>query len=117
PWLPALVGALATVNADTWATEVGMLSRRPPRLVTTLRRVPAGPSGGVTPLGTLAGLLGAGLVGAGAALRAPSLAPGRSGRSGRFGILGRAIVAGVSGSLGDSLLGATLQAPYRCPAC
>ena len=117
PWFPALVGALATVNADTWATVVGMLSRRPPRLVTTLRRVPAGTSGGITPLGTLAGLLGAGLVGAVAALAPPSPAPGRYGRSGRFGILGRAIVAGLSGSLADSLLGATLQGRYRCPAC
>src|SRR3712207_7774167 len=26
PWLPALVGALATVNADTWATELGLRS-------------------------------------------------------------------------------------------
>jgi uncharacterized membrane protein len=91
-------GALAAANAETWATEVGALSPAAPRLVTSGRRVPRGVSGTVTPLGTLAPLVGALVIGAGhAALR-----------------LG---VAGLAGSLADSVLGATLQAVYVCQDC
>jgi len=67
PWilLGALVGALATVNADTWATEIGVLSKHPPRLVTRLSRVvEPGTSGGITLMGTLAALAGAAFIGA-----------------------------------------------------
>ena len=31
--------------------------------------------------------------------------------------IGLALSGGLAGSLADSLLGATLQASYRCPAC
>jgi uncharacterized protein (TIGR00297 family) len=106
PCLPALVGALATVNADTWATEIGLLSRRQPRLVTSLRTVPPGTSGGITPLGTGAAALGATLIGAVAAIGTR-----------RRELLPLALVAGLAGSFADSLLGATVQARYRCPLC
>ena len=56
--LAAFVGAMATVNADTWATELGVLSKRPPRLITTWRVVEAGSSGGISFLGTMASLSG-----------------------------------------------------------
>ncbi|OGO06814.1 MAG: hypothetical protein A2Y73_02530 [Chloroflexi bacterium RBG_13_56_8] len=59
----AFVGALATANADMWATELGILSSRPPRLVTSGRRVSAGTPGGVSALGTVASLGAAWLVG------------------------------------------------------
>gem|GEM_PF-495306 len=51
---PAYLGAMAAATSDTWATEIGMLSRRPPRSIVTLRRVRPGMSGGVTPLGLAA---------------------------------------------------------------
>src|SRR5690625_3280725 len=41
-WLLAFAGALAAVTADTWATELGGFSRRPPVLVTTGERVAPG---------------------------------------------------------------------------
>jgi uncharacterized protein (TIGR00297 family) len=111
PWFPALVGALATANADTWATEIGLLHRRAPRLITTGRAVPPGTSGGISPLGTGAAAAGAALIGAVAALG--QWATGV--RAGRLLPLG--LVAGLGGAFADSLLGATVQARYRCPRC
>jgi uncharacterized protein (TIGR00297 family) len=102
----AYAGALAAANADTWATEVGALSPAAPRLITSGRRVPRGVSGAVTPLGTLASLAGALVIGAGHA--ALTLHPAAALRLG---------VAGLAGSLADSVLGATLQAVYICQEC
>ena len=115
------LGALAAAAADTWATELGLLATRPPRLLTTLRPVPPGTSGGVTPEGTLAAIAGAATVGASWEairwLQACRLRERRS-RPGRR--CGAVLVAGAAGSLGalaDSLLGAAVQAEYWCPRC
>ncbi len=106
-WL-AFAAALATANADTWATELGVLSRTPPRLVTTGAPAPTGASGAVSLLGTLVGLAAALLIGL--------LAGWLLGRDLMLVVL----VVGVSGLLGsliDSYLGATVQAGYYCPKC
>ncbi len=107
-WI-AYAGAMATVNADTWATELGILNPKPPRLITNGQIVEAGTSGGISLLGTLATLGGAaliGLVGAAFSLGADA-----------WTLLLAATLGGVSGSLFDSLLGATVQAIYHCPSC
>ncbi|HEX9029450.1 MAG TPA: DUF92 domain-containing protein, partial [Anaerolineales bacterium] len=108
PWV-AFAGAMAAVNADTWATELGVLSSRMPRLITTLKVVERGASGGVTLLGSLAALAGAALITL-VALLFPS-------QGGGLALLGCAILGGLAGSLFDSLLGATVQAIYYCPVC
>ncbi|MFT3893022.1 MAG: DUF92 domain-containing protein [Anaerolineales bacterium] len=55
--------ALAAVNADTWATELGVLNPTPPRMITDLRkRVEKGTSGGISLFGTLASLMGAAVI-------------------------------------------------------
>jgi uncharacterized protein (TIGR00297 family) len=100
------IGGLAAAGADTWATELGLLSKRQPRLITTRRPVEAGTSGGVTPEGLVASLGGALVVG----LTWAVLGGGWRG-------LPVALVAGLGGSLADSLFGATVQALYRCPIC
>src|SRR5215212_5860790 len=47
--------SLAAVNADTWATELGVLNPTSPRLITNLgKRVEKGTSGGISLFGTLA---------------------------------------------------------------
>src|ERR1041384_6651666 len=54
PWI-GFAASLAAVNADTWATELGVLNLTPPRMITDLRKcVEKGTSGGVSLFGTLA---------------------------------------------------------------
>jgi uncharacterized protein (TIGR00297 family) len=109
--LAIFTGIMATVTADTWATELGVLSRRPPRLITTWRIVAPGTSGGITAAGSLASGAGALLIGLVIVLIErvergvwlPWLIPA-------------ALLGGLAGSLTDSLLGATIQALYRSPS-
>jgi len=105
------LGAVSTAAADTLATEIGLLSRSAPRLITNLsERVNRGVSGGVSPLGELASLLGAFIVGV------TSLAFTFGGFSvGKTFTL--VLFSGFLGSTLDSVLGATIQARYTCPVC
>jgi uncharacterized protein (TIGR00297 family) len=110
---PAFGGVIAAVTADTWATEIGAGSRLPRRMITTGHLVPAGTSGGVTTRGTVGDIAGATAIAVLAATGSRCRwAPGRPSR-----LLLSITVAGVTGSLGDSLLGATLQASYTCSDC
>src|SRR6202042_903832 len=54
PFAAAFAGAFAAASADTWGTEVGMLSPGAPVSLLTLRPIARGLSGGVTPLGIVA---------------------------------------------------------------
>jgi uncharacterized protein (TIGR00297 family) len=115
----AFVGAMAAVNADTCATELGVLSPTPPRLLTSGQRVPVGTSGGVTALGTTAALGGGLLIGL------VALVLGQVGALWGSGPLNEhylwlvpiGILGGLAGSTFDSLLGATAQGIYHCPQC
>jgi uncharacterized protein (TIGR00297 family) len=113
-WFVACAGAMASVNADTWATELGVLSLSPPRLITTGRRVEVGASGGVTWLGTLASLGGALFIGL---LGGLALLILRQDWASAGALSLAATVGGLVGSLADSLLGAAVQAIYWCDAC
>lgn len=92
----AFAGAVAASTADTWATEVGLLAAAPPRLITTLREVPPGTSGGVTWLGTVAGIVGAAAISFAAFywLRTPVVP---------------VLAGGVLAMVLDSVLGATIE--------
>ena len=110
----AILGSLATVNADTWATELGVLSRTPPRSILTLQPVEPGASGGISKVGTLAALGGAlfiaGLLGL--------IGIGETG-SVHLGLALYVIAATLGGFIGalfDSLMGATVQAMYYSEA-
>jgi uncharacterized protein (TIGR00297 family) len=113
-WFFACAGAMAAVNADTWATELGVLSPHPPRLITTGQRVEVGASGGVTWLGTGASLGGALTIGL---LGGLALLILRQCWAEGAALLLAATAGGVGGSLFDSLLGATAQAIYWCDVC
>ncbi|MCW3100971.1 MAG: putative rane protein [Chthonomonadaceae bacterium] len=99
------LAALATVNADTWSTEIGGLSTAPPRLLSNWKRVAPGTSGAITGLGIFAALVGSLVV---------TLAGWLVWRlnAAEFVVVAW---AGFLGSLLDSVLGASVQALYRDP--
>jgi len=103
-------GALATATADTWATELGVLSSQPPRLITTGKRTVPGTSGGTTSLGNTAAAAGALTLGTFFWLI-------ERGRRAKFALPFIALISGFLGSLCDSFLGATVQVMYFCPTC
>jgi len=105
-WLIGLSGALAAATADTWATEIGVFSRRPPRLITTGLPVEVGTSGGVTLVGSLAAVCGAGFIGL--------IVAAMQGVMAAFPLV---VLAGIAGAVIDSLLGASVQAMYWCSRC
>lgn len=101
----ATAAALAAATADTWASELGVLSSRPPRSILTWRRLEAGTSGGVSWLGTAAAAAGSILIAASFAAVEPRIT--------LLPALAIILPAGLLGTTADSLLGATVQAQYR----
>jgi uncharacterized protein (TIGR00297 family) len=101
-----VTGSLAAAAADTWATSLGSLSRRPPRRLYFGATVAPGTSGGMTAVGTLGGLAGAALVAATGAL---------AGEAPRLALVGTLV--GFAGMVADSALGAVAQGRFHCPAC
>ena len=97
---PAFAGSLAAATADTWATEIGSRSTSPPRLVTNWKAVAPGTDGGMTLMGTLGAIAGAGFI------------AGTSYLLGFRWVLAIAL-AGALGMLLDSILGATVQGKVR----
>ena len=115
-----IIAHYAAVTADTLSSELGILSKSPPRLITSLsfRQVPPGTNGGVSLAGTLAGALGSAII----ALSSTFLIPACTDTSalgsyvdGVWTLERRLIFAaaitlwGFLGSLLDSILGGLLQ--------
>ncbi|KZF23163.1 hypothetical protein L228DRAFT_267178 [Xylona heveae TC161] len=115
-----IVAQYSAVAADTYSSELGILSRSHPRLITspTLRKVPPGTNGGVTVAGILAGLLGAFTIGLTSALLLPHCSNRQSASKGetiwqireRLVWIALVTICGGLGSLLDSFLGGLLQA-------
>lgn len=109
-WSPYLVwgavGALAAASADTWATEIGVWLGGTPRSIISGTDVRTGESGGVTAAGMLGSVAGTAWVGTAAvALGFPR------------GLALASVIAGMGGSITDSILGATIQDRRWCDAC
>ena len=104
----AALGALAAAASDTWSTEIGTLLGGEPHSIITWRPVAAGMSGGVTPVGTFAGLGGALVI---AVLGAVTIGAG----DWRIGTA--VLVGGFAGCIADSVIGGTMQTRRWCNRC
>eukprot|EP00897_Mesotaenium_endlicherianum_P007889 jgi/Mesen1/7128/ME000369S06442 len=130
-WNTALLGAFlghyACCAGDTWASELGILSKASPVLITTFRAVPRGTNGGVSALGLAASTAGGAFVGlvfylAGLITTKGCTSDGGGGSDvaaagaalAQLWAVPLATAAGLLGSLVDSLLGATLQYSGFC---
>ncbi|MDP4090792.1 MAG: DUF92 domain-containing protein, partial [Bacillota bacterium] len=110
----AYAASFASANADTWASEIGVLSKGEPISILTLKRTQRGNSGAVSILGITASISGAVFIGF-FFFTGYVLSCGWENE-----LLTHTIVitaAGFLGSIIDSFLGALLQAKYRCVVC
>jgi uncharacterized protein (TIGR00297 family) len=97
----AFAAALTAGGSDTIASEIGKAFGRRTWSVSSFARVPPGTSGAMSIEGTLAGVLGA--IGLGGAAAGLGVVPGAA--------LGPIVLGATAGSLLESWLGATLEAP------
>ncbi|KAL2256855.1 hypothetical protein VTK26DRAFT_1026 [Humicola hyalothermophila] len=115
-----IIAHYACVAADTFSSELGILAKSQPRLITslTLRKVPPGTNGGVTLTGLVAGLLGSMIIVTAAVFFLPFCTEETTGKLGggapwsinqqRTLILGLT-AWGLLGSIVDSILGGLFQ--------
>ncbi|KAF4971444.1 hypothetical protein FSARC_1753 [Fusarium sarcochroum] len=119
-----IIANYAAVAADTFSSELGILSTGQPRLITspTLRKVPRGTNGGVTLLGLGAGLLGSMIIVTTSMLLLPSCTEESSQAPAggapwtmleRRKFMGFMVFWGALGSVLDSFLGGLFQRSVR----
>jgi len=93
------ISAVAALAADTASSEIGVLSKSKPFMITTLKRVEKGTDGGISFLGTFAGLGTTALVAAIAVIIGIA----------DLYIFVAVVIAGNFGNFVDSFIGATLE--------
>eukprot|EP00535_Pseudo-nitzschia_heimii_P003100 CAMPEP_0197173044 /NCGR_PEP_ID=MMETSP1423-20130617/100_1 /TAXON_ID=476441 /ORGANISM="Pseudo-nitzschia heimii, Strain UNC1101" /LENGTH=289 /DNA_ID=CAMNT_0042621789 /DNA_START=151 /DNA_END=1020 /DNA_ORIENTATION=- len=113
----------ATCLADTLASEMGILSKSSPRLITQpWKRVPSGTNGGVTASGFFWSAMGGAIIGVSTLLLdyisgidGFSVDSESSGMAYALRMILFSLTCGLLGSILDSLLGATIQQSYFDP--
>lgn len=110
-WYFLFISTMAAVTADTWGTEMGVLSKSSVRSILNFRKMPKGTSGGITLLGNSGSLLGSlsvAILGILSPFASYEVKPET---------IFLVTLAGFSASLVDSVTGATIQSRYVCPVC
>ncbi|KFA46694.1 hypothetical protein S40293_08066 [Stachybotrys chartarum IBT 40293] len=118
--LVGVIANYAAVAADTFSSELGILSKGEPRLITSwnLRKVPRGTNGGVSLLGLGAGVLGSLVIVSATMLFLPSCSPSTVDLPGggrpwtveeRREFMTFMVIWGALGSVLDSVLGGLFQ--------
>ena len=103
---PAYIGAVTAVTADTWGTEIGVWFHGKTISISSLRLVEPGTNGGISLAGFVGGAVGSLII-------SMSIIPWINTNQ----IILITMLAGISGSFIDSLLGGTIQATYKCTIC
>ncbi len=106
-WIIGFCILIACSNSDTWASEIGSMSKQRPYYIRTFKKAERGTSGAVSLLGTFASIVGSFVI----ALTGFIL----------FGLTFYQLLfitlIGFLGNVIDTLLGAYLQAGYQCTHC
>lgn len=105
------MSAFACCNGDTWASELGILSKSDPILITTFKKVPRGTNGGVSPWGLFVSFAGGIFIGTFHYIATILFVDSDSLQESpvQFPLIFLGGVAGLFGSIVDSYLGATFQ--------
>lgn len=101
------IASIASVCADTWGTEIGTWTKRTTYNITTLKRITQGQFGGVSLVGTAGAFLGSVFVTASSLIYIDL----------EFDYFVFIIISGLTGSMIDSVIGATVQVKYLCRSC
>ncbi|PHT37122.1 hypothetical protein CQW23_24822 [Capsicum baccatum] len=110
-----IIGQYCCCNGDTWSSELGILSNEEPRLITTFKPVRRGTNGGVTKAGLLAAAAAGSVIGLTFVVIGFFTTKCTSDVTVKqLFVIPLSALAGVCGSVIDSLLGATLQFSGFC---
>lgn len=107
-FLIGFISSIAIATGDTLATEIGLLSKNDPKLITNLKKVEAGRSGGITTLGLIASFFG---------ILSIIISSLFVGFIVDYYIILIIIIGSFLGILIDSIIGATVQSQYYCKQC
>ncbi|QOR65527.1 DUF92 domain-containing protein [Cytobacillus suaedae] len=105
--LSAFIASIAAANADTWASEIGSISKKRPYLITSFKQVDPGTSGAVSNLGTIAALFGSIFI-----CFLSYLYWDLS-----IYIIIFLVFVGFAGNIMDTILGAIVQVGFKCTIC
>ncbi|WMV52696.1 hypothetical protein MTR67_046081 [Solanum verrucosum] len=110
-----IIGQYCCCNGDTWSSELGILSNEEPRLITNFKPVRRGTNGGVTKAGLLAAAAAGTVIGLTFVVLGFFTTKCTSDVTVKqLFVIPLSALAGVCGSVIDSLLGATLQFSGFC---
>jgi len=107
------LSVVAASTADTWATEIGFFSDKLPRLVTNFKAVSKGTSGAISILGTFSAMLGAFII----VLTGILTGSENPIQNNYLYYILIVVASGTAACFFDSLLGATVQAQFKCTEC
>ena len=106
-WMVAYYASIFEVMADSIASDIGVLSKKPPRDICTWKEIPRGISGGVSALGMMASALacviGGGIIGVSAEMKAVDIMI--------------VIIVPFMGMIIDSVIGSKMQVKFICRVC